>query len=171
MPNAPTHDFITLASAAGANGAYFHYAAHPDPALAALFTAAYLFAGYACAGDLDLDSREYRRWGVLRGLWWPYRTCVPHRSWVSHGLIAGGVIRAAYLAVICTLVFWGGIWLYGRLGPHVDPGAMTRAGWISLVDAARARPQQTAALLSGFILAGTMHSLADFLYSGIKRRL
>ena len=170
MPNAPTHDFLTLVTAAGANGAYFSRAPHPDPLLAALFTGAYLFAGYACAGDLDLNSREYRRWGLLRGLWWPYRTLVPHRSWVSHGLIAGGVIRAAYLAVICTLVFWGGIWLTSRLGPHLDPSALTRAGWLSLLDAARARPQQTTALLLGFILAGTTHSLADFIYSGIKRR-
>ena len=83
LPNAPTHDVITLVTAAAADIAYFRVAPHPDSTVATLFTVTYLFAGYACAGDLDLNSREYRRWGPLRFLWWPYRNLVPHRSWVS----------------------------------------------------------------------------------------
>src|SRR6478736_4542956 len=90
LPNASTHDVITLVSVAAMDAAYFRFAPHPDPTAAAVFTLTYLFAGYACAGDLDLDSREYRRWGLLRFLWWPYRTLVPHRSWISHGLVLGG---------------------------------------------------------------------------------
>ena len=101
MPNARTHDIITLITAAGANVAYFLQAPQPDLKLTALFTGSYLFAGYACAGDLDLNSTEYRRWGPLRFLWWPYRTLVPHRSWVSHGLIMGGLIRVLYQVRTC----------------------------------------------------------------------
>ncbi len=169
MPLARTHDLITLVSAAVMDGAYFRFAPAPDMTLAALFTTSYLFAGYACAGDLDLDSKEYRRWGPLRGLWWPYRACVPHRSWVSHGLLMGGVIRAVYLAVVCTVLFWGGLWLFSRLGPHVDASDLTRAQWQSLLGFARAHPQWTLALLGGFILAGTAHSVADILSTGLKR--
>ena len=171
MPNAPTHDAITLVTAIGADIAYFRLSPHPDPMLAALFTGAYLFAGYACAGDLDLNSREYNRWGLLRFLWWPYRTLVPHRSWISHGLILGGAIRAGYLAVISTLVFWFGLWIYSRLGVHVDPTLAAVSGWQTLAVWLRLHPFPAAAMLSGFILAGTAHSLSDFIYSGMKRRL
>lgn len=170
MPGAQTHDFITLVSAAGADIAYFATAPHPNGLVAALFTASYLFAGYACAGDLDTNSREYRRWGALRCLWWPYRKLVPHRSWVSHGLILGGVIRVLYLATISTLLFWSGLWLLGRFGPHVNPNAVTGAEWQSLLGFAQLHPDWTGALLAGFVLAGTMHSLADLVFSGLKRR-
>jgi uncharacterized metal-binding protein len=171
MPNAPAHDLITVVTAIGADVAYVHYSPHPDPMLATLFTAAYLFAGYACAGDLDLNSREYRRWGLLRFLWWPYRNLVPHRSWISHGLIFGGVIRVLYLAVATTLAFWLGLWGYGRLGPHVDASSATESGWNTLLTWVNMHPYLTASALTGFILAGTTHSLADFIYSGLKRRV
>src|SRR5205809_1119508 len=150
MPNARTHDLITLVTAAGADAAYLTSTPHPDTTLAALFTASYLFAGYACAGDLDLNSKEYRRWGVLRILWWPYRVLVPHRSWVSHGLVMGGVIRVCYLAAVSTLLFWLGLWLFSRLGPHVDPNTVTRAEWQSVFTFAHAHPQWSGALLGGF---------------------
>jgi uncharacterized metal-binding protein len=170
MPDAATHDFITLVTAAGANAAYFTLAPEPNLTQALLFTGAYLFAGYACAGDLDVDSKQYRRWGPLRFLWWPYRQLVPHRSWVSHGLILGGVVRVVYLAAVCTLLFWLGLWLYSRLGPHVDASAVTRAQWETLLGFARTNPRETIALLGGFILAGTTHSLADVISTWFKRR-
>jgi uncharacterized metal-binding protein len=170
MPNARTHDILTLITAAGANVAYFRMAQPPQTTLAILFTGTYLFAGYACAGDLDLDSTEYRRWGPLRFLWWPYQKLVPHRSWVSHGLILGGVIRALYLLALCTLLFWSGWWVYGHLVVPVDASALTKQHLQSLADFARARPQESIALLSGFILAGTTHSVADTISTWFKRR-
>jgi uncharacterized metal-binding protein len=170
MPNAPTHDAITLITAVGADIAYFQIAPHPDITFAALFTVSYVFAGYACAGDLDLDSKEYRRWGPLRFLWWPYRQCVTHRSRLSHGIVMGGVIRVGYLATACTLLFWVGLWLISRLGPHIDPSQETQAGWLSIFSFARMHPQWTAALFSGFILAGSAHSIADGISTWFKRR-
>ena len=170
MPGAKAHDMITLITAAAANGAYFTFAPHPNTNLAALFTISYLFAGYACAGDLDLDSREYRRWGLLRFIWKPYQALVPHRSWVSHGLILGGVIRAAYLAFVGTLLGMLIVWLVSRLGPHLDATQLAQQQWQSLFTLAQAHPQETLALSSGFVLAGTTHSLADIIWSGLKRR-
>ncbi|HZT40837.1 MAG TPA: metal-binding protein [Chthonomonadaceae bacterium] len=170
MPGAHTHDMITLVTAGAAGGAYLTVAPHPNPSVVVLFTASYLFAGYACAGDLDTNSKEYRRWGALRFLWWPYRKMVPHRSWVSHGMILGGLIRVAYLATVCTLLLWGVLTLLVRLGVHLNPDAVTGAEWQSLCDFARLHPQWTLALLAGFILAGTTHTMADLFFSGLKRR-
>ncbi len=171
MPNAQTHDIITLVTAAGANLVYFKLSPDPKPSMAVLFTATYLFAGYACAGDLDLNSKEYQRWGPLRILWWPYKTFIPHRSWMSHGLILGGLVRLCYLAVICALIFVGGLSCYAWLTHHsVDSLAVTKDRWFSLVGLMKARPYETTALLGGFILAGTTHSLADIISTWYKRR-
>lgn len=169
MPGVRTHDWITVVTAIAADAAYFVLAPHPDPVLALLFTTTYLFAGFACAGDLDLDSKEYRRWGPLRFIWWPYRVIVPHRSWISHGLILGGVIRVGYLALMCTLLFWGGLWLTSRLGPHINANEMTRDEWASLYQFGQAHPQWVIAALGGFILAGTAHSTADIISTSLKR--
>jgi uncharacterized metal-binding protein len=169
MPGVRTHDFLTLLTVATADVAYFRLEAHPDWRLAGIFTAAYVFAGYACAGDLDLCSREYRRWGPLRILWWPYQKAVPHRSRLSHGLVLGGVVRIIYLAAVSTLLGWGAVWVYGQLGHRVDPDAATGAEWRSLFGLARAHPAWTLALLAGFVLAGTTHSVADIVWSGAKR--
>lgn len=170
MPGVHTHDFITLVTAAGANIAYFSLTSHPDARLAICFTVTYVFAGYACAGDLDLNSAEYRRWGRLRFLWWPYRQLVPHRSWVSHGMVLGGLIRLLYLSLVGTLLCWFGLWGYSRFGPHVDATAVTRAQWESTFAFAHAHPQTTFALIGGFVLAGTTHTVADIISTTLKRR-
>jgi uncharacterized metal-binding protein len=170
MPGARAHDMITLITAGIADGIYFATAPHSNTGLAVLFTVAYLFAGYACAGDLDLMSREYKRWGLLRFVWKPYQWLVPHRSWVSHGLLMGGILRVVYLGVVSTLLLWIGVWLVSRLGPHLDANQITRQQWQSLYGMTHAHPHETVALVSGFILAGTTHSLADIIWSGLKRR-
>jgi uncharacterized metal-binding protein len=170
MPGARTHDLVTLATAAAADICYFRFAPKPDLTLAAMFTVAYVFAGYACAGDLDLKSKEYRRWGPLRLIWWPYRMLVPHRSWVSHGFLLGGLIRALYLAAVSTALAWSGAWTVSRLGPRIDPNRVTTDGWHSIAAVAGLHPRATLALLSGFVLAGTTHSLADLISTRIKRQ-
>lgn len=169
MPGARTHDAITLVTAAAALGVYWRLEPNPDWTSAAIFTGTYLFAGFACAGDLDLDSAQYRRWGPLRFLWWPYQKLVPHRSWVSHGLILGGVIRVLYLLSIFALLAAGGFWLYGAFqGPDQARSAALQQ-WASLQGFVAAHPTQTAVALAGFILAGTVHTLSDILSTFFKR--
>ena len=170
LPNAPTHDLINVATAVGANLAYFRIGAHPEPAIAVAFTVTFLFAGFACAGDLDLDSSEYRRWGPLRFIWWPYRVIVPHRSWISHGLIMGGLIRALYLAISTTGLCWLGFWIFSRFGPHIDPTMAASNGWNAIVDWSQAHPYVAGSVLCGFVFGGTTHTIADIVYSGVKRR-
>ena len=169
MPNAPTHDAITLITAAGADIAYFHWAPHPEPTLSVLYTAAYLFAGYACAGDLDLNSREYRRWGPLRFLWWPYQKLIPHRSRLSHGLFLGGVFRIFYLFGVLLLLSWGGAFLFSLSMKTGDPMAFTRHNVLTLNAFVRTYPREVVAGSLGFILAGTAHSIADLISTRLKK--
>ena len=170
MPGCRTHDFITAVTAAGAVGAYFYVAPSPSWENALYFTGSYLFAGYACAGDLDLNSREYHRWGPLKCIWWPYRVCVPHRSWVSHGLIMGGVLRIVYLLAVFTLIAACGFWTYGRFHGIEKARVVAIQQWASLDGFVLAHPVPIALSLSGFILAGTVHSLSDLISTWFKRR-
>ena len=170
MPNAPTHDAITLITAVGADVAYCQLAPHPDFTMAALFTASYVFAGYACAGDLDLDSKEYRRWGPLRFIWWPYQKLIRHRSRLSHGLVVGGIFRLFYLFCFSLCLSWGGAYLFSLYIKSVDPTAFTRQNVLSLDTFVCGHPHEVAAAVLGFVLAGTVHSIADFISTGLKRR-
>ena len=169
MPNAPTHDAITLITAVGADIAYFHFAPHPDFPLAALFTVAYIFAGYACAGDLDLDSKEYRRWGPFRFVWWPYQKFIRHRSRLSHGLFVGGIFRILYLLGVVLLFSWGSALLFSLYLKTVDPVEITRQNVLTLGLFVRTYPHEVAVASAGFILAGTAHSIADLISTRLKR--
>lgn len=171
MPGARVHDLITVSTLAAFDVLYVAKV-HPASLVPlCCFSGAYLFAGLACAGDLDTNSREYRRWGPLRFIWWPYRVLVPHRSWVSHGLIVGGIIRALYLGVMFFLLSWVGVWLWNQCGMHVDPTSVTQMEAHSLGQIMRTHPRESLAFLVGFVLAGTAHSLADIVSTGLKRWL
>jgi uncharacterized metal-binding protein len=68
--------------------------------------AAHLLGGLYLSPDLDLVSKPFKRWGLLRILWLPYQKLIPcHRHWLSHGVIVGSVVRLLYLAA-WLLPFW-----------------------------------------------------------------
>jgi len=78
----------------------------PWPVVAML--AAGLGVGAVVTPDLDMQQRteEERRMGRIpvvgwlwRALWWPYAAAIPHRAWLSHGIVIGTLGRAAYLAL------------------------------------------------------------------------
>jgi uncharacterized metal-binding protein len=169
MPGARTHDLITVATAAVGLGAYWQLTPRPDWTHAAICAGTYLFAGFACAGDLDLNSAQYRRWGPFRFIWWPYQKLVPHRSWVSHGLILGGVIRILYLigifALIAAVVVWGCSVLFGQ----EEAQHVARRQWASISGVVQEYPTHTALALTGFILAGAVHTLSDCISTTLKR--
>jgi len=68
--------------------------------------AAHLLGGLYLSPDLDLASKPFKRWGVLRVLWLPYQKLIPcHRHWLSHGVIVGSVVRLLYLGAL-LLPLW-----------------------------------------------------------------
>lgn len=162
MPGARTHDMITLVS--GAALAPLWWAMTPGGSLATTvaITSAHLLSGLLFSCDLDIDSIEYRRWGPLRVIWWPYKEMVPHRSWLSHGLIVGPLLRLAYFGVIVYALLW--------LALHLTDNA---ALWLRWRDGfwryLALRPRETYAFLAGFVLGGAAHSIPDWLSTGTKR--
>src|SRR4028119_1259281 len=74
--------------------------------LGIIAASAHLLAGLYLSPDLDLKSKPFKRWGVLRVLWLPYQKLIPcHRHWLSHGVIVGSVVRLLYLAAL-LLPLW-----------------------------------------------------------------
>ncbi len=69
---------------------------------------AFLFGGLFLSPDLDIHSRPYQRWGILRWLWWPYQRLIPHRSMLSHSPFLGTAIRIVYFGCVVIFFSWLG---------------------------------------------------------------
>ncbi len=67
--------------------------------LGVIATSAHFLGGYWLSPDLDIRSRPFLRWGVLKIIWIPYQRFIPHRSPLSHFPVIGSLIRLAYLAI------------------------------------------------------------------------
>lgn len=114
MPSGRTHDVVTLLLAVPAFAAA--YAATRSVSASAVVAAAFIFGGVMFGPDLDTVSRQYSRWGVFRGIWFPYRSFFKHRSRFSHGLVFGALFRAIYFMGIVTLVLYLGAFAYTWVG-------------------------------------------------------
>lgn len=168
MPNANTHDFITIILAPPMAALAYYFTG--DWTLTAIATGAMVFGGLMFGPDLDIQSRQYTRWGPLRFLWWPYKVVLPHRSWFSHSVLIGTLIRVIYFVAIVTLLIVIG--LYARdayLGSHVwgageFKGAFARV-WNLFA------PLNRSYLIAGLIglwIGATSHTVTDVLGSFFK---
>lgn len=158
MPAGKVHDRITYWSLPPLTALV--YGLTQKAHLAGLFALAYLFSGLMFGPDLDIHSVQYRRWGLLRWLWLPYRRAIKHRSWLSHGFLAGTVLRLLYLSLIGASM--GFIALI--LQPHWrDYLPQTGARFAALIP-------EFLTLFIGLESAAMAHSLSDYLGSSWKKR-
>src|SRR5439155_22826121 len=105
MPSGRTHDLITIVTGAAVAPAVLNTRL-PDmgPPNAMVLLGAYVVSGLLFSPDLDLHSTPYRRWRKLRWIWLPYRRLVPHRSWISHSMVMGPLLRIVYFAGVLSLL-------------------------------------------------------------------
>src|SRR5256884_7237695 len=120
MPSGKSHDAITFILAAPTFVAAWGLTG--KVALALLATGAMLFGGLMFGPDLDIQSRQYTRWGVFRFLWLPYKAVFRHRSRWSHGIVFGTLIRVVYFAAVLTLLFWAGVYARAVFLAGAPPG-------------------------------------------------
>ena len=67
---------------------------------------AFLLGGYFLSPDLDTNSNAFKRWGLIKLIWLPYKKVFKHRSFFSHGPFIGTTIRLLYLlGVISFFLF------------------------------------------------------------------
>jgi uncharacterized metal-binding protein len=171
MPNGPVHDRITLAVAA--LGAVAMQYDTGEWRLTFIYGISTLFSGLLFSPDLDLHSESYIRWGWLRFIWWPYKTALPHRHILSHGLLIGVVSRIIYLHVMIGLLFivlrwsWYGLWM----GMKSD--VLQEAHYIYLAGFDLYSSVEPAYLLAAFIglwIGAEAHTIADMIWSAPKKK-
>lgn len=95
MPGYKTHDKVGIAAIIPISGA--SVALGFDLKTTVTLAIGIAVSTYFLSPDLDLHSRIYRRWGLLRWIWIPYQKVVPHRSWISHSGPISATLRIAYL--------------------------------------------------------------------------
>ncbi|MCA1558012.1 MAG: metal-binding protein [Acidobacteria bacterium] len=120
MPSGKTHDAITILL--GAPTFIAAWGLTRSLTLASVATGAMFFGGLMFGPDLDVQSKQYTRWGVFRFLWLPYKVIFRHRSRWSHGLIFGTLIRVIYFTGILALVAAGAVYLRALLVGGAPPG-------------------------------------------------
>ncbi|GIV97906.1 MAG: metal-binding protein [Herpetosiphonaceae bacterium] len=162
MPGARTHDALTLATGVALIPTV--WAVLPDHNIAAAVTvaSAHIISGLAFSPDLDLDSEPYRRWGPLRLLWYPYREAIGHRSWISHSLVVGPLLRLLYFLLMTALLMATLVLLLGVIRP-VDGRALLAALGASLGALWMDHRAHIIYFLLGFISGGAVHTAADWL--------
>lgn len=175
MPSGRTHDSITLWSLPIVAG--LTLGVTRSGTLALLVSGAFLFSGLMFGPDLDIHSQQYKRWGVLRWIWLPYRKSMRHRSRLSHGFLLGTIGRMVYLAIWLTgfgsvFILASAIVQYG-VGLINDWQASTQQTFFStaqfLLQAVQHHPQELVAVAIGCELGAMSHSLSDWIGSALKR--
>jgi len=121
MPGGKTHEVINITVLAAILAGIFYLRAwqetimipgYLDTYTIIAFSCSYLFATFFLSPDLDTKSRPYKRWKMLRILWWPYRVIFKHRG-VSHNMILGPItILLNFVLMLIVLTLLAGVGLY-----------------------------------------------------------
>ncbi|MEB3886806.1 metal-binding protein [Lyngbya sp. CCY1209] len=164
MPSGKTHDRITLWSLPLVAGLTFGQTRSSH--LTLLVSASFLFGGLMFGPDLDIDSRQFQRWGWLRWMWQPYQNSLRHRSFLSHGPFIGTALRVLYLgtwlAIFAILVAIAANFL---LQVEWDVSSWAKDGVRSLAE----HHIEAIAIFSGLELGAMSHYLSDWGSSAYKR--
>ena len=109
---------------------------------------------------------QYKRWGVFRWLWLPYRSLISHRSPLSHGLIIGTTLRLLYFLGFLSLIgilgiaiaqfFWGFDWNWQQVGQQIFQSIQ------------REYLAEAIALFIGLELGAMSHAVSDWLVSAYR---
>lgn len=127
-----------------------------------------VFGGLMFGPDLDTNSRQYQRWGMVRWLWWPYRVLMPHRSRFTHGIILGTAVRIIYFLTVATvlvaLLLAGWAYWQGRDLASLDGSSVY--SYLATLDR-----RLLVSALAGLWWGSASHSIVDFLHSTFKQLL
>lgn len=112
MPDGKTHETINTIVLLALLSGFCYIASEQniaalrelDTTFLIVFTLGYTFATFFLSPDLDIKSKPYKRWGILRLFWWPYKVIFRHRGY-SHHPVIGPISIILNLAIIVALFF------------------------------------------------------------------
>ena len=169
MPSGKTHDSITFFLAVPAWLLVWRLSG--SISLATIGTFAFLFGGLMFGPDLDTKSVQYGRWGVFKVFWLPYKSFFRHRSFWTHGLIFGTLIRIVYFLGVLTLVLAGVFYIASFVSTGSPPGSIAfTSAWQEFGAYHRGvfGPYLFYVVFAGLWLGAASHSLSDWAISYIK---
>jgi uncharacterized metal-binding protein len=166
MPSGRTHDRITFLSLPWIGGFSFLLTRQGD--LTLIVTGTFLFSGLMFGPDLDIYSVQYKRWGILRWIWLPYQSFIPHRSRLSHGLIIGTTLRLLYLLIVIVLIALPGVTLAQLIAGFDWNWQQVAQRGIQFIS--RDYHQEAIAFFLGLEIGAMSHSFSDWLASAYKNR-
>lgn len=116
MPGDATHVKVAWAVCALIALVMWHYDVAILTILSAIFI--FMFGAMFVSPDLDIDSKPYQRWSILKVLWAPYTLYVPHRGTLSHHIILGPLMLCIWLTLVVgtIAVILTVLWL-----PFIEP--------------------------------------------------
>jgi uncharacterized metal-binding protein len=174
MPSGRTHDSITLWGLPIVTGATWFYS--ENASMAIVVAGSYLFAGLMFGPDLDIYSQQYKRWGILRWLWLPYRKMLRHRSVYSHGFLLGTIGRILYVTLmVCTatlfcILGWSiGLHLQGITTWDRTAIPLTTSAFAPIVQNLQTHWQLWLAAFLGLETGAMSHSVSDSIGSAWKK--
>ena len=167
MPSGITHDRITLWVLPCVAG--LTYGLTNNGELTLILSGGFLFSAMMFGPDLDINSIQYKRWGVLRGVWLPYRKLLSHRSILSHGPIIGTCVRVLYLFFIIAVVGIFAVAIAQLIFGFAWNWQYFMREQLYLIT--KKYPQETLALFSGLEIGAMSHIISDWLSSSYKQRL
>lgn len=166
MSSGPTHDRITLWILPWI--VFATYLATRNGELTLLMAGGFFFSGLMFGPDLDIHSTQYKRWGILRWIWLPYRKLFRHRSLFSHGLIIGTLIRVVYLVV---MVFAIAIFLIAIAQLLFGFPWNWQKFILKVIDLlANKYSTEAIVLWLGLELGAMSHSVSDWISSAVKKQ-
>ncbi|PMB20461.1 metal-binding protein [Fischerella thermalis] len=163
MPSGQTHDRITLWALPFVAGATFVQTKSGN--LTLLVASGFMFGGLMFGPDLDIYSRQYQRWGLLRWIWIPYQKSLRHRSFLSHGPIIGTTLRIIYLSGVVGIL----IILVTVVAQILGNGNWSGQFLNETVGRSLNHIPELLALFLGLELGAMSHSLSDWSNSAYKR--
>ncbi|MCS6873849.1 MAG: metal-binding protein [Pyrinomonadaceae bacterium] len=169
MPSGKTHDAITILLSVPTFA--FAYRITDELNAPMILTAGFLFGGFIFGPDLDTVSRQYRRWGIFRFLWLPYRVIIEHRSRLSHGLIFGAAFRVIYFAGVTTLFLFAVAYVLALKANMQPPGFIEiLESWKGLISQIEKHFGEGAPFyfFGGIWLGSASHTLTDVAITFIK---
>jgi len=164
MPSGKIHDKIalfTLVPAYIAGQYLFKF----DISQNLIFCSFLLLTQLMFGPDLDTESIQFKRWGIFRWLWIPYRLLFTHRSGFSHGLILGPLLRIVYFLIILIILFSGFKYLVDSL--LAFDTAYIMIPYINLFKFSLLKKYLWAAIF-GILTGAAIHTLTDKIFSFFK---
>lgn len=104
MPSGKFHDKISIIAIPIVLGIVYYFT--QDILNIILLVGSFIFSSFMFNGDLDTISLPYQRWGILKFIWIPYQFMFRHRSFYTHGIIVGTLIRLIYIGIIPISIIW-----------------------------------------------------------------